>query len=71
MNGGPSQVDLFDPKPLLEKYAGTVPNRDLTSDITSPTQSGGLLPSPYRFSRHGAVRHGAVGVAAPPGDLRG
>ena len=53
MNGGPSQVDLFDPKPLLEKYAGTVPNRDLTSDITSPTQSGGLLPSPYRFSRHG------------------
>ena len=53
MNGGPSQVDLFDPKPLLRKYAGTVPNRDLTSDITSPTQSGGLLPSPYSFSRHG------------------
>ena len=53
MNGGPSQVDLFDPKPLLDKYAGTVPNRDLTSDIMSPTQSGGLLPSPYRFSRHG------------------
>ena len=53
MNGGPSQVDLFDPKPLLQKYAGTVPNRDLTSDITSPTQSGGLLPSPYGFSRHG------------------
>src|SRR5690242_19852385 len=22
MNGGPSQVDTFDPKPLLEKYAG-------------------------------------------------
>jgi hypothetical protein len=53
MNGGPSQVDLFDPKPLLQKYAGTVPNRDLTSDITSPTQSGGLLPSPYSFARHG------------------
>ena len=53
MNGGPSQVDLFDPKPLLNKYSGTVPNRDLTTDITSPTQSGGLLPSPYRFSRHG------------------
>ena len=53
MNGGPSQVDLFDPKPLLKKYAGTVPNRDLTSDITSPTQSGGLLPSPYTFSKHG------------------
>src|SRR5687767_5975082 len=22
MNGGPSQVDTFDPKPLLKKYAG-------------------------------------------------
>lgn len=22
MNGGPSQVDTFDPKPLLEKYHG-------------------------------------------------
>src|SRR3954466_4668662 len=22
MNGGPSQVDTFDPKPALEKYAG-------------------------------------------------
>ena len=53
MNGGPSQVDLFDPKPLLKKYAGTVPSQDLKSDITSPTQSGGILPSPYRFSRHG------------------
>jgi hypothetical protein len=22
LNGGPSQVDTFDPKPLLAKYAG-------------------------------------------------
>ena len=22
MNGGPSQVDTFDPKPMLDKYAG-------------------------------------------------
>ena len=53
MNGGPSQVDLFDPKPLLTQYAGTVPSRDLTSDITSPKQAGGILPSPFQFSRHG------------------
>src|SRR5438105_2887988 len=27
MNGGPSQVDTFDPKPMLEKYDGRqVPN---------------------------------------------
>ena len=36
MNGGPSQVDLFDPKPALEKYAGEIPLRDMASDITSP-----------------------------------
>ncbi len=53
MNGGPSQVDLFDPKPRLEKHAGQVPSRDLTSDVVTPTQIGGILPSPYAFSRHG------------------
>ena len=29
MNGGPSQVDLFDPKPALQKFAGTPPSRDI------------------------------------------
>ena len=53
MNGGPSQVDLFDPKPLLKKYAGSVPSRDLTTDITSPIEAGGLLPSPFEFSQWG------------------
>ncbi len=53
MNGGPSQVDLFDPKPALEKYAGKVPSLDLANDITSPAQAGGLLPSPFKFGRHG------------------
>ncbi len=53
MNGGPSQVDLFDPKPELEKYAGQVPSRDLTTEVVTPTQIGGILPSPYEFSRHG------------------
>src|SRR4029453_18054290 len=32
MHGGPSQVDLFDPKPLLEKYAGQSPSRDIAND---------------------------------------
>jgi|RhiMetdeSRZDD1v2_1073273.scaffolds.fasta_scaffold49338_4 Protein of unknown function (DUF1501) len=53
MNGGPSQVDLFDPKPLLDKYAGKVPSRDLTTDVVTPTENTGILPSPYRFSKHG------------------
>ena len=33
MNGGPSQIDLFDPKPALKKYAGQPPGRDLANDI--------------------------------------
>jgi hypothetical protein len=53
MNGGPSQVDLLDPKPALEKYAGQVPVREMTTDITSPQQSGGLLPSPFKFQKYG------------------
>jgi len=53
MNGGPSQVDLFDPKSSLEKYAGKVPSRDLTTDVVSPTANKGILPSPYKFSKHG------------------
>src|SRR5436190_3899308 len=32
-NGGPSQVDLFDPKPALQKFAGTAPSRDIVNQI--------------------------------------
>lgn len=53
MNGGPSQVDLLDPKPALEKYAGRVPVREMTTDITSPHESEGLLPSPFKFQKYG------------------
>jgi hypothetical protein len=53
MNGGPSQVDLFDPKPALQKYAGTPPSRDIVSEIEFADQVGSVLPSPFQFSRHG------------------
>ena len=53
MNGGPSQVDLFDPKPELAKYVGKTPSRDLTAVAVSPQQNAGILPSPYAFSKHG------------------
>ena len=49
MNGGPSQVDTFDPKPL-HKYAGkTVPGGNLRTE--RPT--GSVMPSPFRFRKHG------------------
>src|SRR6188474_1942096 len=53
MNGGPSQVDLFDYKPALEKYAGQAPGRDLAAEVRAVRETGGLMPSPYKFTRHG------------------
>ena len=50
LNGGPSHVDSFDPKPALEKYAGKpVPGGNLPTE----RKTGGCLPSPFTFSRHG------------------
>ena len=51
MTGGPSQVDLFDPKPLT-KYAGQLP-RALLDNVESPYAAGGLMASPFKFARHG------------------
>jgi len=53
MNGGPSQVDLFDYKPALEKYAGQPPGRDLASEVRAVREAGGLMPSPFQFRKHG------------------
>jgi len=53
MNGGPSQVDLFDPKPALEKYAGKPPGRDLANDIEFINEAGGFMPSPFKFAAQG------------------
>jgi hypothetical protein len=53
MNGGPSQVDLFDYKPALEKFAGQPPSRDLASIVRAVRETGGLMPSPYKFTKHG------------------
>ncbi len=50
MNGGPYQSDLFDPKPALEKYAGTKPSG---ADLLTERPTGGLLPSPFKFNKCG------------------
>ncbi len=50
MNGGPSQVDTFDPKPLLKKYEGKMlPQGNLTTE----RKTGTALPSPFRFQKYG------------------
>lgn len=50
MNGGPSQVDMFDPKPLLRRYEGQEAPRDILSKIEFADEIGGLLPSPFEFA---------------------
>jgi hypothetical protein len=50
MNGGPSQVDTFDPKPALEKYNG---QRPPASDKKTERRTGNLMRSPFAFQKRG------------------
>ena len=50
LNGGPSHVDTFDPKPLLAKYAGkSLPSGHLKTE----RKTGAAFPSPFKFQKHG------------------
>ena len=50
MNGGPSQVDTFDPKPLLDKYHGKpMPGPNLRTE----RKTGAAMRSPFAFRRRG------------------
>jgi len=51
MNGGPYQGDFFDPKPMLQKYAGQRPPE---ADLRTERKTAGLLPSPFRFRPGGS-----------------
>lgn len=51
-HGGPSQMDLFDPKPELQKWHGKpYPGGDL--EIHFDKQKGNVLGSPYKFAKYG------------------
>ena len=50
LNGGPSHVDTFDPKPSLTKYHGqTLP----TTNLPTERKTGAALGSPYKFAKYG------------------
>ena len=51
MSGGVSHIDTFDPKPMLQKYAGKP--LPLKVERTQFNNNGNVFPSPYSFSRHG------------------
>ncbi|MSR32034.1 MAG: DUF1501 domain-containing protein [Gemmataceae bacterium] len=50
MNGGPSQVDTFDPKPALDKFHGkAIPEGNLRTE----RKTGAPMRSPFTFKKHG------------------
>ncbi len=56
MNGGPSQIDTFDPKPQLARLDGqplpdSIKNR---LQLTQRKRVGTIFASPFRFKRRGA-----------------
>jgi hypothetical protein len=50
-HGGPSQMDLFDPKPELTRRNGQDHPDKL--EVHFHTQQGKLLASPFKFAKHG------------------
>ena len=50
MNGGPSQVDTFDPKPTLDKLHGKQPPGSLRTE----RKTAGIMRSPFTFKRYGS-----------------
>lgn len=53
MDGGPSQIDTFDPKPLLDKYNGRDPGELFTVEPTQFNNNGKVLASPWKFKQYG------------------
>src|SRR6266849_7547105 len=53
MNGGPSQMDLFDPKPMLDKHHGQAYFDKIAGEVEFIKDAGALMRSPFKFARHG------------------
>jgi hypothetical protein len=49
LNGGPSQVDTFDPKPALDKYHG----KSIPLDLRTERPTGAAYRSPFKFQKYG------------------
>ena len=53
MNGGPSPMDLFDPKPMLDKHHGKPLFDKIAGEVENAKDAGTLMRSPFKFARHG------------------
>src|SRR5262245_6612969 len=50
LNGGPAQMDTFDPKPALAKWADKIIP---TGNLPTERPTGAALPSPFKFQPYG------------------
>ena len=53
MNGGPSQMDLFDPKEELDRRHGKPYFDKIAGEVENPGAAGALMKSPFRFAKRG------------------
>ncbi len=53
MNGGPSQMDLFDPKEELTKRHGEDYFNKIAGEVEFPEAAGALMKCPFAFAQHG------------------
>jgi len=49
LNGGPSHVDTFDPKPALDKWHGKM----IPKNLKTERETGAAFRSPFKFKRYG------------------
>src|SRR3982074_3007955 len=49
MNGGPSHVDTFDPKPSLTKFSG----KPIPITLKTERRTGAAFGSPFEFKKYG------------------
>ena len=49
LNGGPSHIDTFDPKPKLLEMEGQQPG----GELYKKSKGSGFMPSPLKFEKHG------------------
>ncbi len=53
MNGAPSHIDTFDPKPALTKYQRPTLQRPISPVGSNGRPIGYLMQSPFEFKRYG------------------
>ena len=51
LNGGPSQVDTFDPKPMLDQFHG----KSIPLNLRTERETGAAYRSPFQFKNFGLI----------------